>query len=165
MTTPDAREIAIAERFWAKVERRSDDECWPWTCHKNNKGYGLLSVATRKIIATHIALALAGKPRPGRLWALHNCDNPACVNPAHLRWGTRAENTNDAKIRNRFKRWDGERIGADNPRAKLDDAAVREIRRIRSEQGLTQIEIACLFGVGPTTISNILAGRSWTHVN
>ena len=30
----------IVARFWAKVDRRGDDECWPWLASTRSKGYG-----------------------------------------------------------------------------------------------------------------------------
>lgn len=33
---------------------------------------------------------------PKGLWVLHSCDNPSCINPAHLRVGTPSENTKEA---------------------------------------------------------------------
>ncbi|MGI4744934.1 MAG: hypothetical protein ACRYGI_11565 [Janthinobacterium lividum] len=87
---------AVAKSFYSKVDKRGPDECWPWK-GANVNGYGTLSDKR----ATHIALELSGHPRPGRLFALHSCDNPPCVNPAHLRWGTAADNSADCLSRGR----------------------------------------------------------------
>lgn len=87
-------------RFWAKVERT--DECWLWTGAKNNKGYGQVRHDGKCILATHYALKLDGRPREDGMVARHGCDNPQCVNPAHLEWGTQRENMQDAKSRGRM---------------------------------------------------------------
>lgn len=83
--------------FWSKVDKREADECWPWLGTVNHRGYGRLSNKP----ATHIALSLDGRPRPVGAMALHSCDNPPCCNPAHLRWGTAADNVADMVSRKR----------------------------------------------------------------
>lgn len=66
--------------------------CVDWPFAKHEKGYGQIKVgrSTRKV--THVVLELDGRPRVDGLHALHSCDRPVCINPAHLRWGTNAEN-------------------------------------------------------------------------
>jgi transposase-like protein len=34
-------------RFWSKVDRGADDECWPWTGSLNGGGYGIFSAGDR----------------------------------------------------------------------------------------------------------------------
>lgn len=52
--------------------------------------------------------------------------------------------------------------GTNNGRAKLNEDAIREIKRLRAE-GLTQKTIAKRFGVSPATISNVLLGKFWSQ--
>lgn len=103
MADDEAMRIAQAERFWAKVDKRGPDECWPWLGARS-KGYGNIKWnGVSGIRATHASLELAGRPRPNPdLIACHSCDNPPCVNPAHLWWGTLKDNFHDALAKGRL---------------------------------------------------------------
>ena len=66
-----------------------------------NNGYGKFYFNNKSIPAHRYSISLTGKDPAG--WeVLHSCDNPPCVNPAHLRLGTHAENMKEAKDRKRF---------------------------------------------------------------
>lgn len=92
------------ERFWKKVDRRGDDECWPWTGANSGKRErrGVMQFNGRRVKAPKISLIISGKVSEEELdWALHSCDNANCVNPNHLRWGTRKQNHEDKTMRGR----------------------------------------------------------------
>lgn len=92
----------LANRFWANVSRAGEDECWPWLGANAGEGYGGFQIDGRTNRATHLALILSDRPRPSsRHLACHSCDNPPCVNPAHLWWGTFAENARDMSRKGR----------------------------------------------------------------
>lgn len=145
----------LSLRYRSKVKKT--DGCWIWSGSISSTGYGTLSVGKGPCVnATHIALALDGRPRPGKAWALHSCDNPPCVNPAHLRWGTPQQNVDDREERQRSVRLKGEKHG----QAKLTDADVRYIRSC----GKSLKDLSEIFGMSIGPLSMARSGKTWGHV-
>lgn len=83
-------------RFWPKVDRRGESECWLWTAAKNNKGYGMFGLGGKLVLAHRFAYELLVGPVPEGLVLDHvknrGCTSTLCVNPAHLEPVTRGEN-------------------------------------------------------------------------
>ncbi len=95
--------IPLEDRYWAKVDKRGPDECWPWTGATDGRRYGIISQNGRNRKATHVAVEFAtGEPFPAKKMACHTCDNPPCVNPAHLFVGTMQDNMRDAFAKGRI---------------------------------------------------------------
>lgn len=145
-------------RFEASFERRADDQCWYWLGRTRPAGYGVFNVGTGSPIqATQIMLrAYAGEPPFPGAFALHSCDDPLCVNPHHLRWGTARDNSDDREARGRSVKPRGERHG----QAKLTEENVRFIRKC----GLSLREMQEIFGVSIRVLSLARAGKTWRHV-
>jgi hypothetical protein len=102
-------------RFWAKVQRNSDENCWLWTAGKFPTGYGMFHVGRWPDGRVHTDYAHRVSYRihnnewpPVGLVVMHDCDEPACCNPSHLTLGTDADNLRDAVAKGR--RHGGRRI-------------------------------------------------------
>jgi hypothetical protein len=92
--------------FWAKVRIASDDECWEWSGARNAKGYGVKRNAVARgkaenIQAHRMSWIVFNSEVPDGLLVLHRCDNPSCVNPAHLFLGTHKDNMDDKMSKGR----------------------------------------------------------------
>jgi hypothetical protein len=86
------------QRFWDKVQKADPGECWLWIGAKDQHGYGRFArsreAGTR--IASRISYELHhGVSVPAGMEVMHSCDNPPCVNPAHLSMGTPSDNQLD----------------------------------------------------------------------
>lgn len=135
--------------------RMSETGCWLWTGPTNGKGYGVFYTGSKNRYAHRISYELYKGQIPEGLNVLHACDIPACVNPAHLRAGTQKENAIDRESRGR-RDVRGEQIGT----SKLTEADVIEIRK----STLGQKALAEKYGVAPSHIWVIRAGKAWKHV-
>lgn len=86
----------MAERFWPKVDKRGPDDCWEWTASRDTQGYGQIGYRRERPLKAHrVSWELANGPIPDGLCVCHRCDNPPCVNPAHLFLGSFGDNMRD----------------------------------------------------------------------
>lgn len=150
----------LAERFWEKVDKRGPDECWPWLGSKDWKQRGYLYRDGRLWRAPRIAW-MVGNSRewPDGLYALHRCDHPWCVNPAHIFVGTIKDNSADMMAKGRRRGPEG----TDHPGSKLNPDLVREMRA-RHANGETIRDLAEAFGVCTTVTRKAVLRQSWKSV-
>lgn len=150
--------LSLEDRFWAKVDIRGEDECWPWLGSRDAepKNYGRFWPHLR---AHRVAFELAHGSIDPDLLVLHSCDNPPCCNPKHLSQGTNADNMVDMYRKNRFPvvRGRGEKA---NARTKLTQAKADDIR-LRAARGETATVLADEFGVARATVEAVIKGVTW----
>jgi len=132
-----------------------------WTSVKNNHGYGLMRKGTRasegKALAHRVSYELANGEIPEGAVIMHVCDNPSCVNPAHLLLGTQRENMHDMARKGRDRK--ASLPGAENPNAVFTWEQIEIIKmRLRTETGK---DIAKSLGVSPSCISGINTGKTY----
>ena len=116
--------------------------------------------------AHRVAMYIEGRtPEAGQV-AMHACDVPACVNPAHLTWGSKADNSADMVAKGRTACGEARRAprGAAHKLAKLTEADVIAIRAEYAAGGITHESLGEKYGVGGPTIGKIISRKSWKHV-
>ena len=89
----------VSDRFWNKVDKSGD--CWLWTASKSRHGYGFFRVEGKLWEAHRWIFIYINHYAPEVV--MHICDTPSCVNPDHLRGGTRRDNQTDMRIKGRAK--------------------------------------------------------------
>lgn len=147
------------KRFWKKVAIGGPDDCWEWTGSKypKPKNYGRMNVGGKILKPHRMAWEIVNQQNiPAGQCVCHSCDNPPCVNPAHLWLGSYAKNNQDRHEKGRSYIW----RRAEHPRAKLTEADVIEIRR-RYSNGESGYKIAQTYQMNPAHIYRIIRGISW----
>lgn len=86
----------LEDQYWAKVDRRGPDECWPWLARISPDGYGRFNRSPVGVLAHRYGWHLANGPIPDGHVIDHVCHDPAtctggkscphraCQNPAHM---------------------------------------------------------------------------------
>lgn len=85
---------------------------------------------------------------------LHSCDRPICVQPAHLRSGSKADNTADMLRRGRAAF--GERSGQTH----LTESDILWLRR----HEVSHAQAAKVLGISKSQVKRIRWGKNWRHL-
>lgn len=157
----------LLERFHKYLpDILADDLCWEWRGAVNRSGYGTIKGknplgrwSTLKAYRVSWEIYNASPVPPG-LHVCHSCDNPKCVNPAHLFLGTPQDNVADCKSKGRQAR--GER----NFGSKLSEQeALQIISAVFSpERTESYSQIGKRFGVSQMCVASIATSNTWSHL-
>lgn len=151
-------QVLIA-RFWSKVNKAGDDECWPWTGKPHWTGYGRINISglgrpEKLWQAQRFSFFIATGEIDDRLEVCHSCDRKICVNPNHLFAGTHDDNLKDAASKNLMA------YGDNHWGAVLSWNQVVEIRMRYASGGVTQRELGAMYGVSKGYVSTIVCLKS-----
>src|SRR3990167_298323 len=154
--------IPCEKRFWSKVNKGTNNECWMWNGSKDREGYGsVYRWENRKRIyitkAHRYSWALTNGSIPDGLKVLHHCDNPSCVNPSHLFIGTQSDNMKEMYNKNRANN-----RGSANPNTHFSEAEIISMRG-NYKRG-DAASLAKKYNVHIDTIYNIIRKVQWTHI-
>lgn len=131
--------------------------CWEWDGALDSHGYGQMAVNRgRPWKAYRIAYEAWVKVPEDNVDICHRCDNPPCINPAHLFEGSRAVNVADAVSKMRH-------IHGERAVHKLKDHEVAEIRTRYATGCVNQKSLADEYGVSQAQVSNITMRKQRKH--
>jgi HNH endonuclease len=153
-------------RFTASFEEDKKSGCWVWQAGmtrpsgRDGLRYGKLRVRGKSMLAHRFSYEISAGAIPAGMCILHRCDNPPCVNPAHLFPGKDADNTRDMLSKDRESR------GEDRYNAVLTQAQVEEFKSGYVPRSSTHgvRAYAKKFGVKYWTLFNVARGRTWKFV-
>lgn len=145
------------ERFNEKYEQVASG-CWEWQAGKKSNGYGQFTLNGKEERAHRAAYQLFVGPIPDGQQVLHKCDNPVCVNPDHLFLGTVQDNMRDKVVKRRQQK------SINHPSCELSESDVLSIKKLLSEGGMMQKDIAATFQVSQSTVSDIKHGKRFAEV-
>lgn len=150
------------ERFWSRVGVGSNEDCWEWQRGKTVDGYGVFHFGNSSIRAHRFSYQQHNGAIREQDCVCHSCDNPSCVNPAHLWIGTRAENNADKEAKGRAVHFRQE-FGENNTNAILTTAEVLAIK-VMARKGMPQARIAKYFCVSNATVCMIVNEKRWSDL-
>lgn len=163
---PNRKRQPIDQRFWKYVDKSGD--CWLWTGATRNFGYGVLNTGGHNghaAAAHRVSWVIHFGDIPPDMCICHHCDNPLCVNPAHLFLGTRADNNRDMYQKGRYKKTsDNAAKGESHGMARLTEKEVLEIRSRHAATHPTLRDLAVLYNVSLQSIHRIVHRKSWKHI-
>lgn len=137
--------------------------CREWTGSRDRFGYGWVRNGNKTVKAHRASYAVFVRPLVDGEAVCHRCDNPPCIEPAHLFPGTHLDNMRDMESKGRRRPDEGYIKGETHHQARLTEADVLRLRAMRAD-GATYAELMAEFSISKTTIGDICNGHLWRHL-
>jgi hypothetical protein len=145
------------QRLQAKICFDGLTKCWEWLAGTDKDGYGKFWINGETLRAHRVVFTMMFGKVPNGLCVCHVCDNPGCVNPAHLWAGTTNDNNVDKGEKNRAP------FGINHGRHKLPVEKVRRIMELKAK-GIGPSEIGRQVGLSVGHVSNVYYGKTWNRI-
>lgn len=136
-------ELDALQRLISKTKINKKYNCWEFTGTLDSNGYGRLRFHSESAAHRVSYILLKGKIKNG-LDVSHDCDNPRCVNPGHLRLLSRSDNLKDSVKRGRIK------AGVENKNSSITKDQLIEMKRLY-KNGWSFAELARKFNINKET--------------
>lgn len=145
-TLDQFQKLGPQDVFHSRYAINEHTQCWEWMGTKNGYGYGIILMPGERPVRAHrFSYELHNGAIPEGKIVMHTCDNPPCVNPEHLRVGTKDDNNKDTATKRRHN------YGLDHWNGRLSDADVAAIRASTERQSV----LAKRYGVHQSHISKL----------
>jgi hypothetical protein len=142
--TPQQRRLSDPTRRYLVEDCGYETACWMWQ-GPTSQGYARVGIDGSRKLVHRLEWEKRHGAVPDGMQLHHLCEIKRCVNPDHLQLMTAAEHT---------------RIG---PLTKLTPDDVQEIRRLLAE-GSSNRQVARMYGLDRSTVSNIRTRKLWAHL-
>lgn len=139
-------------KFLEHLADKTPNGCWEWSGARCTDGYGMVVFFGKRWGAHQASYFLNYGEIPHGMLVMHSCDNPPCINPAHLLVGTKRDNSVDAAKKCRSG---GQVISLE---------IALQIRSEYSSGKLNQFELADKYGVTQGNISRIISRERFSYV-
>lgn len=149
--------LPLRERLERNAARDDKTGCLVWHGARDKDGYGLIqdTYPQRVLRRAHRAsFEEVNGPIPDGMQVCHRCDNPACIEPAHLFVGTNSDNQVDAVRKGR------------NAHQRVTVDEVRTLRRGVKRGEVDWKQFADARGLSRIAVYEMVCGkRKWRHVD
>jgi hypothetical protein len=136
--------------------KRTENNCIEWQRYRDADGYGKWRInGEKRNVARLVCALIYGEPLSAQQ-ALHSCDNPPCINPDHLRWGSHRDNNDDKILRQRL-------VGEKHPLARYTDAQILDLKT-KIANGADPVASYKALSMTRFQFHNIKSNKSWSHI-
>jgi len=148
----------LIDEFEASIAKQ-ENGCWLWQGELLSTGYGAMKLGSSVLLAHRVSYELFNGEITDGLFVCHACDQKRCVAPPHLWLGTQKDNIADAVKKGIIP------CGERSSGSKLTAKQVEEMLALYSTGEYSQEDVATMFGITRTGVSNILHGKIWKHLD